>query len=491
MKTFLLLSVLFLSTHSFIGQHTIDLEADLVSVDTHSSLSFYKKVDENTFLKIKVIPEITSTNEFYLTTTEYRINQKLPKKDSTTFAINSLPNTTPAYYLSNYFNKNYSKESNIKSGSSNKYLLEILESAPNGLFTLSSFYKNNKSQDPIWEKKSIRFLNYFFIRINKRKTILVFINNANPSSAEGFFMATTQKPLLFFNEYPTATSTGFKETELLNKEFPDSLLLKKTIEDWAPVNYSTENGEITDLISHKNLLEKEFDTVFHHSNFIVGKKDSATDFYNKKLQNITPKNLRAIYFPKNENQNPFYDGIQVLVGNEVKWLTVSGELKDSILPVYQAICGTGMSSYRAQFKITQDENYFYLNNRPFAKTSTYDDVYLINGTKEYQSNDLSNFENYIKVQKDGKWGIIDFKNNSMESTTPLKTSEILAVDYDKIELVGALIKLKKEGLWGYFQINESPKYNSLEKFNNYFARFTLPNKKRGWLTTDGKEYLDE
>lgn len=39
-------------------------------------------------------------------------------------------------------------------------------------------------------------------------------------------------------------------------------------------------------------------------------------------------------------------------------------------------------------------------------------------------------------------------------------------------------------------IKPTAKYKSLGEFNGYFARFELPNGQKGWLTLDGKEYMD-
>lgn len=490
MKAFLILSVLFFNAYSLIAQRVVDIEADLVSVEAHHLLNFYKKVDKNTYLRIKIAPENTSANEFYLTTKEYRIHQSFPEKDLTTFEINNLPNTTHKDYLNSYFGKTYSKENNTSLENNSKKVLELLNYNSNQLFTLDVFEKHNTSQDSIWQKKRTLFLNYFFIRVNKRKTILVFSNNANPSAVKGFLMTTKQKPLLFINEYRTPKPTSFKENHFLEKQISDSLLHKKSIADWVTARYSIKNGQITDLLSHEKLLKREFDSVFYNDNFIVGKKDSTTNFYNKKLQNITPKNLRAIYLPKNEYQNSVYRGIQVLVNNNVKWLIPSGKLKDSLAPIPRYICGTGMDEYRVQLQITHDKNYFYLNKHQLAKTATYDTVYFINGKKQFQSYETSGYPRYLKVEKNGKWGLLSFKNNPIEPSAPLQTTEILAVDYDAIELTGAFIKFKKEGLWGYFQINEKPIYSSLEKFDSHFARFSLPNGRKGWLTKDGKEYID-
>lgn len=53
-----------------------------------------------------------------------------------------------------------------------------------------------------------------------------------------------------------------------------------------------------------------------------------------------------------------------------------------------------------------------------------------------------------------------------------------------------LFKIKKNNLFGYFPLNKEPKYKTLEKFQDNFARFQLPNGQKGWIDLTGREYLD-
>ena len=48
----------------------------------------------------------------------------------------------------------------------------------------------------------------------------------------------------------------------------------------------------------------------------------------------------------------------------------------------------------------------------------------------------------------------------------------------------------KNGLSTYYPIMKDIKYKKIEKFDNNFARFTLPNGQKGWLDKEGNEYLD-
>jgi len=50
--------------------------------------------------------------------------------------------------------------------------------------------------------------------------------------------------------------------------------------------------------------------------------------------------------------------------------------------------------------------------------------------------------------------------------------------------------IEKDGLFTYYPIIREIKYKKLGNFKGKYARFELPNGKKGWLATDGKEYLD-
>ncbi|MDI1317792.1 hypothetical protein [Flavobacterium sp.] len=54
-------------------------------------------------------------------------------------------------------------------------------------------------------------------------------------------------------------------------------------------------------------------------------------------------------------------------------------------------------------------------------------------------------------------------------------------------------RIQKNGLSTYYPLVKKIKYKTLGDFDyhNTFARFELPNGQKGWLSIDGKEYLDE
>lgn len=82
----------------------------------------------------------------------------------------------------------------------------------------------------------------------------------------------------------------------------------------------------------------------------------------------------------------------------------------------------------------------------------------------------------------------DFKNN-IESTK-FKNFE----EYQNLQLIEfkyPFFKMKKNNLFKLFPLHDDFRYKKLEDFQGNFARFELPNGQKGWLSKDGKEYLDE
>ena len=60
-----------------------------------------------------------------------------------------------------------------------------------------------------------------------------------------------------------------------------------------------------------------------------------------------------------------------------------------------------------------------------------------------------------------------------------------------VEFKYPFYKMKKNNLVKLFPLNKEFRYKKIEDFQGNFARFELPNGQKGWLSKEGKEYLDE
>ena len=91
---------------------------------------------------------------------------------------------------------------------------------------------------------------------------------------------------------------------------------------------------------------------------------------------------------------------------------------------------------------------------------------------------------YYIVEKDGKYGVLDYKGDEI---TPIIMDEI----HEIIDADGC-IPLVKDGKWGLVHLGfyVEPIYDKMEISSEEYVKVWL-NGKQGWLDIDGKFTLDE
>ncbi|MTH17387.1 hypothetical protein [Flavobacterium sp. LC2016-01] len=114
-----------------------------------------------------------------------------------------------------------------------------------------------------------------------------------------------------------------------------------------------------------------------------------------------------------------------------------------------------------------------------------DDCYCINREKEYSYSNYPYTNRFVNIKNEDPNAVI-FKKNNLYGIFP-KTEAI----YSEIRIVNLMTKVKKDKLYGYYEINKVPKYKKLADFVGVYARFELPNGKKGYVTGSGYEYMDE
>jgi hypothetical protein len=70
--------------------------------------------------------------------------------------------------------------------------------------------------------------------------------------------------------------------------------------------------------------------------------------------------------------------------------------------------------------------------------------------------------------------------------------EIFSGQFSEIKGMGYYhpILFKAKDKYGYFPMNKTAKYKSINRFKGNFAEFELPNGRKGWLDLNGNEYLN-
>lgn len=195
--------------------------------------------------------------------------------------------------------------------------------------------------------------------------------------------------------------------------------------------------------------------------------------------------------------------------NKLQYLLEKSELYVKYNAKSQIIeCGSSMNSYH--FKIVETPNHYKLlankytfSARPSSQNEKFeiltlinknevDKLFFINKKSEISysegSRNESNLLFFKKGTKVGHWGTIIDKYDEKKKTRLkflINNSRLL---YDKINYKNLHIENNK--LKGF--LNQKAKYTSLKEMNEgYLFRFTLANGKRGYVTGNGREYLED
>ncbi|WP_294819250.1 hypothetical protein [uncultured Flavobacterium sp.] len=209
-----------------------------------------------------------------------------------------------------------------------------------------------------------------------------------------------------------------------------------------------------------------------------------------------PENIRAI-----QPQSDSFAG--VLVGNEAFLLFTDGTLLDK-MPDYRGE-GCGTIPHYTDSIVKQDGYYkhrhYYqygetrLTETVIGKLSEFKDVKLLSGkavsyglTTAYYSPYNTNPKGYIVTLNSGAKSIIELKNDGTYKLS-LEPDDyaFTAKEYE----MGVPLRFKSNGLHGFWPQNDSSQYKELADFDKGFARYTLPDGSKGWLSLDGGEYGDE
>jgi len=218
-------------------------------------------------------------------------------------------------------------------------------------------------------------------------------------------------------------------------------------------------------------------------------------FKNEKTQTYTIKNkVGKTKYKDLKLVVRSQDFLQVIDKNNEAFFINNDLKKANTAENFYGLCGTvphyelRVKETTQNFEIMEDETFYDYDNQEPAKVTTSipkkiaDSVFFINGTSSYNFTSNYNYFGVISTDprrvmfiKDGKYGIWGVNETAI---------------YDKITVEAGLLKLELNGLVGFYTIHKEPKYKTLGSFDNYLARFELPNGKKGYIDTKGNEYFD-
>lgn len=227
----------------------------------------------------------------------------------------------------------------------------------------------------------------------------------------------------------------------------------------------------------EDVLRKSYDSIVLGS-FIIGYKRNEIDAYNQAFQKFDLPNLQAVHLDRSNLYN-----LQVIQNNELKRIPLSSNTSEKYILSNPTPPYMPKLTLEMMLKIEERTDKFaFIHEFSFdtltiSKSDIKDIYFLENRKKEI----ITNHYSYIITELNNeKYNLLDIRNP--------KSSLLLSMD--EIKQVGTYVRFKKNNLYGYFGINTKVRYKKLDQFQGFFAKFELPNGKKGWLDRNGKEYVN-
>ncbi|MDI1257205.1 MAG: hypothetical protein PSV16_14015 [Flavobacterium sp.] len=346
-------------------------------------------------------------------------------------------------------------------------------------------------------------------------------------------LGNNKKIVCFHGGYIIPLKSGLKVFNFHNDE-EEAYQMEKDVK-LKPIEIAT--GHFTDLFSYyqvdtlpnkkvvfnnvfrSNVLHKSFDSIISNREFIAGYNKNKIELYNYQFKKLKIPDLRAVKLPK------YFAHAHVLSKNTIKKINLLGG---------EYHRGDGNDFVDLSFQFPDDDATFVLIKKPdgfyiagdlYKLVSSPEPFYLNQESKLFHTTAVDSLEfmtpgelldysvghttitfgtesGYNKKRpvlifsrlNTGKYNLntMDYFLYENPSSAITAINDALPKDLDFVENTnGDIYLIAKNGLYTYFPIVKEIKYKVLGKFKDDFARFELPNGKKGWLDLDGKEYLDE
>lgn len=344
--------------------------------------------------------------------------------------------------------------------------------------------------------------------INNTPTMFFFVfNNMN-----GYIMKSNEGWIGKIGEFDFTTKYFEDNTVFLEKDI-DALKKLKRLEKllyYKKNSFLFKKGQIYNRVLNKPLLSKTMDTLYcvgrkYDKQLIVAEKNNKKYLFNGLLQDITPGNFQAIC---NDEM------LSVLVNNEVYSIDDKGELykienkentnyNDDFYYLYE-IKEENETSFYITCKGYETNNSFETyKTTPISQIEFPKTVTFVNNKKNIRvlGNNMDEGYNYLITQVNGLYGLYefedmirgyDFEEEAEETIINTKLTNLLPNKYTQMHAdeMTHLVFFEENGLKGYFPLHKKGRYKQLSNFlNNAFAKFTLPDGRKGWLQNNGKEYF--
>jgi len=375
---------------------------------------------------------------------------------------------------------------------------------------LSQFYYLNKNMfvyseiDNFSNKPGRKKLYPFFI--------LDFKNNKQIIYFEDRLIVPLEKQLKLLLNYRQSNYSIEKNIKLKVKEI--SMGYFSEIDQYYEIDtIKKEKKVFLKNMFFENVLNKSFDSIYTNRNFIVGYNKKTIDVYNYQFKKLPLVKVKAIFLKK------YFPQAQIISKNNLININLLGQKYKKGDGPTSIDLSFQFPDVDINFKINHEDNNYYFTgdiNRLTGNNSFYsfEKMKLFNTTDidslEFTNNNDDDFNSITLYTESGyskKYPILIYSilKNKKHNLNTFDYFLVENLNSEQKEINNKLPKnldsltkinediyfITKNNLCTYYPIVKDIKYKKLEDFQGNFARFELPNGKEGWLSKEGKEYLDE
>lgn len=354
---------------------------------------------------------------------------------------------------------------------------------------------------------------YFYANFGENKKIII------TSGVFNSFIIPTKNKLQLLGNNRFENYKIVKQCNLTNKHI--WLTTNRIFDEQEFIIDTLKNKKVQLKNIYNEILIKEiYDSITINSIIYCYKKNNV-DLYNLRFKKLNKKSIKTAH--------TYMGNVQILKKNNLNWIDWNGKvlkkpsffhsysLPEAIMEVEQSVIKIN-KKYNSFFLV--DSNFYNYDTQIFKK----DSIQLIN-TKNIEfflsvenssfnkiiSKNINNYEDkenlygqYNKYNNGllySKFDIVAYKNINgtfgfnfidkfINPNFSNKDFDLLQ-ELQSIEFQNPFYKLEKNNLFMLYPLQNNFKYKSLSIFQYNFARFELPNGQKGWLSKEGKEYLDE
>lgn len=359
--------------------------------------------------------------------------------------------------------------------------------------------------------KGSYLLNYKICTINNIQLIVILVDSGSDNDLVGILVKEKNKDYKLYETFTDELYTFIlSENIKINEEifFEDEELKSLNYHD-PKLEIFVKNNKFGILRTNKEILEPKSDSIRIYGKIITSYRDNKINLLSTNGQ-LLAENIRD-YYPYSTNTYQILDstntmsfidtlGIKTskpinrrsLMGNDtdVKDTKIYTINKNNNISIKSVLSGQGLRKVITFEDLDYNDN-LEKNILKFIKIPRkHSKLNFINNENKIVFESYWYYvafykplpPNFFISKKRGKYGLWNFENDSI----------IIPFEYKNIRPNTSYLTLKKNGLYTFYpNIGTIPKYQKLDDYIEFYARFEFTNRKKGWVNRKGDEFFDE